>query len=268
MALLWTAMTSARIREQLSAQDIIDLCEGRVRAIHLRNYYPPIYAQLLSERLLAHPLFGHYHNAPKLGRVGMAYFETMGQPELRAIYYDKAMDWIRQIRAAAAPYQSPMDLLRLQLQECWAQGANLETVDARPMFVGLARVFEENAGAEPHQDHLLKVSGPDCPSAQSLVTQLAANIYLRLPAAGGELELWSLKPSAAEFRALKAPGRFGADRQLLPEPDTVIRPGIGDAILFDSTHLHSVRPSRNGVRVSLSCYIGYRGPGAPLTYWS
>jgi hypothetical protein len=41
---------------------------------------------------MPHPLFGHYHNAPKLGRVGMAYFETMGQPELRAIYYDKAME--------------------------------------------------------------------------------------------------------------------------------------------------------------------------------
>jgi hypothetical protein len=256
------------VTPRLREQDLIDLAEGRVRAIHLRQYYPADYALMLSQRLTQHPLFGHYRNAPDIGRVGMAYFETVGKPELRRHYYEKAPEWIQLLRDAAAPYESPMDQLRLHLQEHWRWGATLETADGRPMFVGLARVFENGGAALPHQDVLRRDAGPDCARAGTLLTQFAANIYLRLPAEGGELDLWSARLSDEEFEAIRLPGSYGADRARLPEPDAVLSPTVGDAILFDATRLHAVRPACGGSRVTLSCFIGYRGLGQPLTYWS
>jgi hypothetical protein len=256
------------VRQGLREDDLYDLTEGRTLAIHVPGYYPPDYAQMLSHRLQSHELFGRYANAPDIGRVGMAYFETVNDPERRRRYYELAPGWIQALRDAYAPFQSPMDKLRLQLQEHWPCGANLENIEGRPMFVGLARVFGSGAGAHPHQDVLRRDAARGCARAGSLITQLAANIYLCPSAEGGELELWSWRLSDAEYEALQMPGSYGLDRARLPEPEAVLRPGAGDAILFDATRLHAVRPARGGPRVTVSCFIGYRGRDQPLTYWS
>jgi hypothetical protein len=258
----------ADVASEIRFDTLIDLAEGRIRAIHLRGFCPASCARIISRRLLQHPLFGHYHNAPDIGRVGMAYFETIKNPALRQKYYADAPRWIQTLRDVAAPLQSPMDSLRLQLQERWPWGATLETVDGLPMFVGLARVFESGAGAHPHQDILGRDAEPGCERAQSLITQFAANVYLRPSESGGELELWSMRPSDEEFEVMRMPNSYGADRSRLPAPDAVLRPGLGDVILFDATRLHAVRPAIGGPRVALSCFIGYRGPSQPLTYWS
>lgn len=256
------------VRKRIAAEDLIALAEGRIRAIHVPNFYPSAFAGIVAQRLIKSPLFGKYANAPDIGRVGMAYFETIKNPALRKKYYADAPAWIQALRDVASPFQSPMDSLRLQLQERWPSGANLEMVDGQPMFVGLARVFESGAGAHPHQDILRRDADLGNDRAASLITQFGTNVYLRPSAEGGELELWGTRPNDAEFTGMCMPGSYGADRSKMVDPDVVLRPKAGDAIIFDATRLHAVRPAVGGPRVTVSCFIGYRGPEKPLTFWS
>ena len=256
------------VGNRLDAKSLSAVAEGRLRAIRVPEFFDPGYSQLTADRLIRSKDFGHYVNARDIGRVGMAYFESAKNPELRARYYANATAWIGRIREACWPHPSPMDLLRLTLEETWPAGATLENVDGRTMFVGLARVFESGAGALPHQDVLSRDADPGCGRATSLTAQLAANVYLRPSDAGGELEVWLRQPTAEEFDAIRLGDSYGADRGLIGEPDVVLAPATGDLIVFNSRNLHAVRPAAGGPRVTLSCFLGYRGPAHPLTYWS
>lgn len=256
-----------RVATHFSTEDFRALLGGRILALRVPNYYTPRLAHLMAKRLIAHPLFGHYNNAPDVGRVGTAFFETVENGVLREKYYAGAITAIHALREACLPLSSPVDLFRLSLEETWEWGATLANLDGRPMFVGLARVFEEGAEALPHQD-ILRRDAPYCPSAYGLLTQLAINVYLQPSPSGGELEIWQMRLTDAEYDALRLPESYGLDRRRLPEPDVVIRPEVGELILFDSTNVHAVRATIGGSRVTVSAFVGYRGPGQPLIYWS
>ncbi len=255
------------VREELIEKDLVKLIAGESLAIRIPYYYPETLSQQISQRLIEHPLFGHYENAPDIGRVGTAYYETVGNPELRRLYYAQALKSIQALREACAPFQSPMDLLRLDVQERWTYGATLANIEGAPMFVGLARVFEEGAEALPHQD-ILRRDAPHSPMAYTLMTQIAANVYLQPAPQGGELEIWARRLTDEEYEALRLDNSYGLDRNRLPESNLVISPQVGELVLFDSTHLHAVRTAKGGSRITLSCFIGYRGPGQPLLFWS
>lgn len=253
---------------ELNARRLCELAAGTIAAVQVAKYYPEDFSHLLAQRLLGSPLFGHYANAPDIGRVGQAYFETINDSETREVYYANAAAWIRSMRDLCAPFACPMDTLRLQLQETWPAGATLETIDDRPMFVGLARVFEKGAGAHPHQDVLARDAPPGCVRARTLRAQLAANVYLKPATSGGELEVWLRKPTDEEYETLRMPGSYGVDRALIGEPDVVLTPRTGDLILFNAHNLHAVRPAGGGPRITMSTFIGYRSRRQPLTYWS
>lgn len=42
----------------------------------------------------------------------------------------------------------------------------------------------------------------------------------------------------------------------------------GDLVLFNSRRMHAVTPGSDKPRLSLSCFVGYRGVASPLTFWS
>lgn len=251
----------------LTAQGLIDVAEGRIKAILVPNYYPAELCAIAASRLVAHPRFGFYGNAKDIGRVGMSYFEATVSDELANRYYDQASGDIEELRRVFCPHYSPLDWLRLELQEKWAPGASLMSLDGRPMFVGLARVFSEGAEALPHQD-ILRRDAPFHLAAHELTTQLAANIYLQPSDAGGDLDLWSFKPSDAEYNELRLGTTYGLDRDKLPAPCFSMKPSTGDLIIFNSTHAHAVRSIQGRPRVSISCFIGYRGRNKSLSYWS
>ena len=256
------------LSERLSKGDLVDLVEGRTLALRIPNYCSPTLAQELSSRLIQHPLFGHYENAADIGRVGMAFFETVGGgSEATERYYRQALPAIEALREAFAPFASPIDRLRAELQEVWTAGASFMNLDGRPMFVGLARVFENGSEALPHQD-MLRRDAPSHPAAYGLITQLAANVYLQPSDEGGELEVWRQHLGESEYEQLRLPGSYGLDRTQLLLPKITLAPQAGELIVFDATRVHAVRASRGGPRVTLSCFIGYRGRCKPLSYWS
>jgi hypothetical protein len=258
---------TVQISNQLNQRELVKLASGEVQAIHIPNYYPQDLSALMAQRLINHPLFGHYVNAPDIGRIGMAYFETTASEHLHQKYYEQANEAIQLVRDIFHPYVSPLDLLRLQLQELWAQGANIENIEGQHMFVGLTRVFQDGAGALPHQD-CLAWDAPGNERATELLSQLTANIYLSTSEIGGEVELWKQRLSLEEYDSLRFENQYGLDRAKLPLPDVTIKPQVGDLILFNASNLHAVSAARGGQRVTLSMFIGYRGEDRPLSYYS
>ncbi|MGB3653547.1 MAG: 2OG-Fe(II) oxygenase [Rivularia sp. (in: cyanobacteria)] len=269
--------TLVKISQNLVITDLLDLLNGKLLALRIPSYYHHEQAEKISEQLIEQDTLERYHRAPDVGvqRTGITFFETNGNLEMLERYYQQAPACNKNIRYTCSPYLSPIDKLRLDLGDIWLAGACIETVHHRTMLAGIGRVFEDDFELPPHQDILARdvletAIFPTYPFS-NLVTQLSANIYLRTPKFGGELEIWNVKPSTLkqpEIHDKQYQYEGIIDRRILPPADSVIRPQIGELILFDSTRVHAVRASQNGPRVSMSMFIGYRDRQEPLTYWS
>jgi 2OG-Fe(II) oxygenase superfamily len=260
--------SSIKIADAISQQDILNLVNGEFICLHVPNYYPKWLCSQLSSNLLKLPEFSRYVRAKDVGvqRTGMTFFETKGDSNLLDQYYAEAKNMISAIRSSCFPYLSPMDKLRLELEEVWSMGAHLENIHEKTMMVGIVRMFEESFELPPHQDILARDIDEGL-NRRPLHNQLSANVYLQCANYGGELKVWREKPSNSEFLKLSSDG-LHLDADKMPLPEVCIKPTRGDLILFDSGRVHAVQPSVDGTRVSMSCFIGYRGQKRPLTYWS
>ncbi|GET39930.1 2OG-Fe(II) oxygenase [Microseira wollei] len=268
---------SVRTAKTLVLSDIVDLLEGRLIALRIANYYPQEEVERASKQLLKHTAFERYLRAPDIGvqRTGITFFETNGSWERLERYYEEAYPSIKSLRQTFFPYLSPIDKLRVELEDIWLAGTYIENIHGRRMLVGIGRVFEDGFELPPHQDVLLRdildAPLPPTHSLDKLIVQCSANIYLRPADIGGELEIWDEKPSSGQQKAIrdqKYKYEGIVDRRNLPPAAAVIKPSAGDLILFDAGRIHAVRPSKGGPRLSMSMFIGYRGQDKPLTYWS
>jgi 2OG-Fe(II) oxygenase superfamily len=266
-----------KISNTLIQKDLLDLILGKYLALRIPNYYPRTEALTISQLLVQQQSLERYLRAPDIGvqRSSITFFEINGNLEILELYYQKAAVSAIQLRETCFPYLSPIDKLRLDLTDIYSQGAAIENVHQRKMLSGIARVFEDSSELPPHQDILLRDildSGlAPIPDYEELVTQLSSNIYLQIPKIGGELEIWDIKPSFVEQQAIRDKEykyEGIVDRENLPASAVMIKPEVGDLILFDSGKLHAVRPSQKELRVSVSMFVGYRGEDKQLTYWS
>lgn len=261
----------------LTLQNLRALLTGEILALHIPGFRHPDDAQQLTQNLIDHAQFERYFRAPDIGvqRTGMTFFETNGSDDLLLRYYEESLLGTRALREACSPRLSPVDQLRLELGDLWLEGLRNENAHGRPMLAGIGRVFENGFELPPHQDILARdlrdATQPPLANHQPLLRQFSANIYLRPATQGGELEIWDRTPSSQEQEGLRD-REFQYEgiiaRTALPAPTVVIDPQPGDLILFDSSCIHAVRASQGGPRVSMSLFIGYRGPNQPLTYWN
>ncbi len=90
---------------------------------------------------------------------------------------------------------------------------------------------------------------------------------MQVPNKGGELELWDFGIKTKKEYLKLAEGSYGIKKSKLPKPKLIIKPKIGEIILFNPQNLHCIAKSSNK-RITASCFIGYRGNKYPLTYWS
>jgi hypothetical protein len=265
-------VATVSLEEALAPWAIQALAHGDVLAVVVHCFTDPICCCFISEQLVGdHRLAGYATDdgAADIKKLGMPLFEAAGgDPEKRKRYHTRALQTIRALRELSRPAPYPMDQLRLALQESWPAGADFENLGhGRNAFVGMPRVFEGGAAALPHVDRLAW-DVPDVPAARTILAQIAANVHLRTAAGGGEVELWDMDPSAGDYQRLRQAGTYGLDRARLPAPAAVVVPQAGDLILFNSHRIHAVRACRGGPRVTVSCFIGYRGEDQPLSYWS
>lgn len=255
------------IEDQLRAESITKLLEDpSCLALKVSGFYSQQIAEKLANTIeQANTLHG-YSFAQDVLKSNLTFSETDSE-ELRNTYFQNAIRQIDNIRQLFYPFYSPIDYLRLKLQEVYPHGAELMTLDGQKMFCGLLRAFHSGVEAEPHQDVLYWDSDYD--RNAMLDNQLAANIYLKTPEEGGELELWNHKcDSQQEYENLRNPHSYGLDRTKLGSSELLILPEPGDLILFESNRVHAVLPSKGALRITMSSFIGYNRNNQPLKLWS
>ncbi|MEU8469265.1 2OG-Fe(II) oxygenase [Streptomyces sp. NPDC029006] len=273
----FSALASSHVveAEHVTGADLVALAKGEVMAISVDRYCDPELGREIAERLLSDEhRYTEYENVPDVHKWGLNTYEGLSSREHEEHYFADALPAIQSLREYWAPNISPIDRLRLELQEGWPGGANMEYLDGQPLFVGQARIFHEGKGAIPHQDFLpwelrdrQHAQGVD--NFAELIGQLTANMYLITPESGGELELWPAGYDYPAYDLLRSdPSSYGLDRGRIPEATTTLKPHDGLLILFHATRVHAVRPSQGSDRVALSTFIGVRGTDKPLTYWS
>jgi hypothetical protein len=258
---------SVRVATALSQDGLQSLANNELDVIRVKRFCEKDLCGEISRRMLGSRLYGRYENAPLIGRVGQALYESQASTEANRRYWTSARQWIQELRLACSPWLTPIDKLRLELDEIWSTGAAQGSLDGRKMFVGLARVFEENSTAEPHQD-VLEWDVPESPTARRLHGQLAANIYLQMPPSGGQLAIWPVELSREQYNAMQLPGTYGVDAELLQCPPVRLRPEEGELILFNSRRVHAVEAPIGGPRITWSCFIGIPEDGKSLMMWS
>lgn len=251
----------------LNRDDLEALNRGEIIAIRIPNFYSVNSCGYVADRMLTSDLYGKYANAPLIGRVGQAFFESLASDNHRISYETHAVNWIGQMRSFCEPYLSPIDKLRLTLDEVWPAGSQLASMNGKKMFVGLARVFSKGASAEVHQD-VLAWDAPNSEEAKSLKAQFAANIYLKMPEGGGELLVWPKSLSHEEYLKNKNPDSYGIDPNVLGCEPVSIVPELGELILFNSRLAHAVRCPHDSDRITWSCFIGAFDLFKPLMMWS
>lgn len=252
------------IAERLDAEGLQALVAGRVRVVRHRAWYPPEACTELAPRLLevlaALPPGGE-DGVRSLGPV-IGYALRSGAEAAR--YFEQAKDGRHLLRELFAPRPSPLDRLRVELDELWPGGASLGRVGGAACAGGTLRYFPPGSLMNPHVDH---VGGPIllelCGQAR-----LAANVYLAVPGAGGggALRLWTRPFSDEELAPLRRPD-FGLDPDKLGPPDLSLEPSPGDLVLFDTAYVHAVSPV-SAPRVTASCFIGARSAGSPLSLFA
>ncbi|AXK79660.1 2OG-Fe(II) oxygenase [Pseudolabrys taiwanensis] len=254
-------------RNEVTRGDLSELFNGTLTAIRIPDFYSPDAAAAISRALLKSDLHGTYENAPAIGRIGQSFFETQASDDAARRYKKNSIKWIRELRAGLHPHLTPIDRIRLEMEELWPAGAQLGTMNGTKMFAGLARTFAEGSYAEPHQD-ILAWDAPTQPEAREITSQVAMNVYLTMPEAGGSLTLWDISYDQQEYDRRRIKDSYGLRREELPVPTATLQPRVGELILFNATKVHAVEIIQRGQRVTWSCFIGYRNDQSPLMLWS
>ena len=99
------------VREEIRLTDLRDIIDSRVLAVRVPGWYTSRQCQQLCRRLLRHTGISRYSIAPDVGvqRVAFSHFETRGDEERLAHYFDQAVPTIDEIRRGCAPLLIPDD---------------------------------------------------------------------------------------------------------------------------------------------------------------
>ncbi|AGH82413.1 hypothetical protein PCNPT3_12385 [Psychromonas sp. CNPT3] len=265
-------VTTARSQHQTSNIIItkeLELCHLKglfnrtIDVVRVPGYLKKQNAKEISSKIKQSQLFGNYVNAPNIGRIGQAFFECQNDEVSLKLYRDFSAVWIKEMRKTVSPFLTPIDRLRLELDEIWPFHCHLAEIGERKLFAGLVREFKKGSFAEPHND-VLKwdlVNG----MLTNITDQIAANVYLETSNKGGELRLWKQCPETKEeYEAIRIEGSYGIKAEHLSGCYLEITPEIGELVLFNPMRIHSVGKISQGSR--LTC--GLESDKKALQIWS
>ncbi|CAL1274078.1 unnamed protein product [Larinioides sclopetarius] len=250
---------------ELTADALKELFDDKICVLWVRNYVPKEVCEKLDAFLQEKGSEPYTHEIRKGGKVDLQYFgvNRYGCP-LNSIYTDAtgknlkkyltlALPTIRSIRKAAAPYLTPIDKFRVELDEAWSKKANVAILNGHKAFCGIGRIMptslSELSEVQPHFDAVPTSCFPN------IYKQFTANFYLNVPDEGGELEIWNVPPlNITEMESFSIPENW---RSLLPA-SMKVKPEQGDLVLFNTRRPHAITKfSGQSPRVSIQTFIGY-----------
>lgn len=273
-SLLMKKLKSADVleRSHLSFEDLNALIQGDILALRIFPFISQEVAQANAEQILVHEhRIQHYSMAEDVGvkRMGMTIFEAENKPEKLRQYHKLAKNSGEWLRSISGNFVNPLDLLRVRLMESWRWGLRIEHALGEPMNPGIVRCFVkgDSDGLPPHQD-LLSRDLPGSNIAQQMEAQLAANIFIKVPEEGGEVQIWDCEPDLVQFESMRSDVYDFIEPENLPERMVRLKPRPGELMLFRTSCVHAVLPSKSSMRIAYSCSIGYFGMGESLSIWS
>lgn len=267
------------LAEELSAGALERLFSNETCALHVPGFATPDVCEVISGWMVETFRFHKWEEASSGGatdQTDMYYgvglpVNAMGESRERCLaYFAEALPAIRKIRDAAAGRLSPIDRLRLELDELWPEGANVrrDPVFGRKMLVGLGRLMKPDGmvGDRTKTDGIIHVDASTRLSRDHGL--FSAILYLHVPDSGGELDVWPIAPSALEAPMLAGYLDHAFDpetreatqavlRRRLPPPVTVaVKPG--DLVLINVGRPHAVRGFASGYRAALQTFVDFR----------
>jgi hypothetical protein len=259
-----------RIANKLSANIIQELIHDDIVAIVIEGYYPAHLCDLLSHNILHSKDIDPYtHEVVEdkvllqkyfgVDRIGIPFNSTYNITSPAEInnYYGEVNAQTERLRRYCEYYLSPIDKLRLELDELFVPGATVGHFENKKMLAGIVRISKAEksylSALEPHFDALP-------PKYAQLDAQLAANIYVKVPDIGGELEIWDI-PALSPFT--QAPDQWRAQ---LPAP-IKIKPQLGDLVIFNCRKPHAICAFVGEERITTQMFMGYQLE-KPLLLWN
>lgn len=264
---------------RLSRGALEDLADERTCAIHVRGFFDARAAasaarRLGDERQQRWVVDGRVTDTSFSIGIPRQYGER--SPKHEARYQREAARANQLLRDAFAPSWSPLDRLRLELDELWVRGATLGKFEGRPALAGLLRTVEPSSLFEgvAATRGVIHMDQPE--RAEAAAHRLSAILYLAMPPRGGELRVWDLAIDAENFRnlAYRLCARHGFDsaaqdllHEVLGRPRT-ITPRAGDLVLIDTARPHAVAGFTRGRRVAVQSWLVAAGRDRPLTIYA
>lgn len=252
---------------QLDEQVLTGLFDRRHVAVRVPNFYGSEEAGKLAEQL--------YKDIDAAVAAGIyesnidSFWSVANDVSRRDRYLGAARPLQTRMRELSAPHASPVDMLRIALDDAWPAGASLLRLDGRMTPFGATRLWRTDSEALPHQDILRREKSNDTAEVR-LISQLGVNIYLDVAEAGGHLQMWSKIVCDDEYLQLgdSYRGSYGYPRELLGEAALEIVPEVGDLVLINTEYVHAISRVTAGRRITVSGFVGQTGRDQPLCCWS
>jgi hypothetical protein len=168
---------------------------------------------------------------------------------------------------------TPMDKLRLELDDSWPGGARVgrDEKSGKPLLAGCGRIMHPTSSKDQGFCHV-----DDIAIMKDTIGTFSANIYLETPPVGygGELNIWPINidsrfdfyKHSGSLSLLLTQEKFAQEslRKCLPPPVT-ITPKEGDLIIICAQRPHSVVGFDIGKRISMQTFIDVNGIKNNLT---
>ncbi|WP_305422330.1 hypothetical protein [Photobacterium leiognathi] len=100
----------------ITAEDLYLLATKKIAAIKIVNYYPIDLCNQIITKIMSENEPGHFEKAKHVQRIGMPHFDIVDAHSFNK-YHETALQNIRKLRNIHAPYLSPIDKFRLELDE-------------------------------------------------------------------------------------------------------------------------------------------------------
>lgn len=255
-----------RYADALTGASLRGLAEGTLDAIWVRGFHPVRECQAVLPRVVAACERSTYTLTDDFQCVGTSMGEAAESAENQRRYLATAADTCRLIRDDIfAGRLSPLDRLRLTLDELWPAGAMVGRHEGAMLLPGLIRRWPSGGHANPHIDQR------DVPllAAYGLRRRIGANVYLAVPPPeqGGHVDFWGRYDDERSYAADRR-ADYGLDSDRLGTPLWSCRPEQGDLLMFDAARVHGVRRVGQGERVTAACFVGVRAPAEPLVLFA
>jgi hypothetical protein len=253
--------------EHPGAVPLLRLWSGEFAAIRLTGLVSQEACRSFTNKLLDGEQTSQHLDIPGLNVLGFSHFQVARDHQLAEEYASQFRRLPSVLRRLSFPYSSPFDVIFGWLSIAWPSGCRvLQTLTGSHLSPFTIRIYGDGIGIEPHLD-VVATELQSEPVADDIRFQFGVNLYLDLPNAGGELELFHAAfPDLSYTEIASGPKTWST--QDLPSP-VRIRPNVAEVIIFPSHRLHAVSPSIGpGNRVTLSFFIGLSSWDDPVWIWA